>query len=48
MDSNFEWWNNPNSSHAFKLSWISLIITVLAAVGGLATFSVSISTVGTS
>jgi len=39
MDSNFEWWNNPNSSHAFKLSWISLIITVLAAVGGLATFS---------
>lgn len=35
------WWSAPNSKHAFLLSWISVVITVLAAGFGLAVYSLT-------
>jgi len=31
------WWHDPDANHAFVLSWISVIITMAACIGGLAT-----------
>jgi divalent metal cation (Fe/Co/Zn/Cd) transporter len=33
------WWSEPDSHHAFVLSWISVLITVAAAVTGLVIFT---------
>mmetsp|Transcript_7279 Transcript_7279/g.10414 ORF Transcript_7279/g.10414 Transcript_7279/m.10414 type:complete len:243 (+) Transcript_7279:587-1315(+) len=35
------WWSDPTSKHAFNLSWISVIITVFAAGGGLAIYEIT-------
>mmetsp|Transcript_21692 Transcript_21692/g.50060 ORF Transcript_21692/g.50060 Transcript_21692/m.50060 type:complete len:261 (+) Transcript_21692:47-829(+) len=32
------WWSKPTSHHAFVLSWISVVITLIAAGGGIAIF----------
>jgi hypothetical protein len=36
-----DWWNAPTSKHAYWLSVISCIITLLAAGGGIAIYFVS-------
>ena len=34
-------WNEPNGKDAFNLSWISVLLTLLAAIGGLVFYVVS-------
>lgn len=29
------WWESPNANHAYVLSWISVLITFIAAIGGI-------------
>ena len=36
------WWHEPNSHHAFILAWISVVLTAVAAVAGIAFFIVSL------
>mmetsp|Transcript_118 Transcript_118/g.282 ORF Transcript_118/g.282 Transcript_118/m.282 type:complete len:266 (-) Transcript_118:151-948(-) len=38
------WWHKPEAQDAFWLSWISLICTIVAAIGGLVGFSKTEST----
>lgn len=38
------WWNKPEAQDAFWLSWVSLVCTVVAAIGGLVGFSKTEST----
>lgn len=36
-----DWWNAPTSKHAYLLSLVSVVITLLAAGGGIAIYFVS-------
>lgn len=38
------WWNQPEAQDAFWLSWISLVCTLIAAIGGVVGFSKTEST----
>jgi hypothetical protein len=33
-------WTAPTTKHAFRLSWISLLFTILAALAGILLYSV--------
>jgi hypothetical protein len=33
-------WSAPTTKHAYRLSWISLVVTVLAAVAGILLYKV--------
>jgi len=35
------WWNDPDASHAFMLSWFSVMMTIAACIGGLVTASIT-------
>lgn len=36
-----DWWNNPSTKHAYWLSLVSVVITLIAAGGGIAIYFVS-------
>ena len=36
------WWSEPSTKHAYQLSWISLVLTALAIIAGIALFSVGL------
>lgn len=37
-----DWWNEPTTKHAYWLSWISTIVTIIAAFLGIILYLVSV------